>query len=207
MSIKNIVKTTVVVSLFVFAFLTVTLSVHAQTYVNTGNEPAYTSYGTYLPEDTEYEINGVSYTANGSNYIPTGTVYTVDGVRYVGGVIGAQPQGTPSTATGAGNYTYVPAGTVYTVNGTAYANSNGTYVPNGSTYTVNGVMYVANGGTYYSGMPGGVSVIPTIPTTPTFPSTGLGGNASLNWSILLAIAFVGAIGAVYMSRRNESFSR
>ena len=207
MSINNIVKTTVVLSLFAFVLGAVSLVAHAQTYTNNGTTPAYSSEGTYLPSGTSYSMNGINYTANGSSFIPTGTTYTVNGVSYVGGLSStnstAQNFSTPNTGTGGGNYTYLPPGTMYTVNGVSYVNTTGTYVPNGATYTVNGTMYVANGGTYSPGMSGGIIMTPTNPTFPTFPNTGLGGGALINWS-MLALGILGVATVAYFARRNSS---
>jgi hypothetical protein len=61
------------------------------------------------------------------------------------------------------------------------------------------------GSNYYSAGVGPVNSFPTGTTfTPGVPNTGAGGNAAVNWTVLLASSLIAATGLVYMTRQRLS---
>ena len=197
--------------------------VHAQTYssvlgtngityvYNAGTGTYMSNNVTYNPTTQMYTMGGVTYSYNqktelyssgGINYtynfstrtfVPTSAtsaVTTVNSTPVFYTQLGSPVYAIPGQA--------IPAGRYFMANGSPlYYYGDGVYY-NPTSQTYGDIYYPSFISTTY---PGSFVVVNTPAKTPTAPNTGAGGEAPLNWALLMLSALIVVVGTTYLVRQ------
>ncbi len=176
---------------------------------NTGTYMSSPTGVAYNPITQMYTYNGVTYSYNQNTRL-----YTAHGVFFTFNA--STNTFTPITNSGVTTTTNASNSTIvfYTKTGTPIYATQGASIPAGLYYTARGrPLYYYGNGYYYNSTtqtygsinnPSFISTtypLTTTVATPGAPNTGEGGNAPLNWTLLILAAIITLSGSTYFVHR------